>query len=177
MKKYVLTIITCAAALPLFSFNFNEDNLVINADIKAGINAEIVQEINANIKENKEIKITDNNIVSAIKEEMQAALKEIKRNCNLRKNIFTRGFVEEQKIQKERYDEMLKSGVPYQIFNYIKAHFDLNRMDKIQVVCIHHDETIIEVRFTFPGKYAVVYYDYNYKNRRGQTSPLRHIIS
>lgn len=175
MKKYILTIITCTMTLPLLAFNFNGDKFEIDSNIKTEINDALVGEINTVTRENKEIKLTDNEIVSAIKKEMNSAIKEIKRNCNLRKNIFTRGYVEEQKIQKQRYENMLKWDVPTQLFNYIKANFDLNRIDRVQVVCVHHDETIVEVRFTLPGRYVIAYYDYNYKVKQ-KNSPITHIM-
>ena len=180
MKKYVLTIITVATALPLFAFNFNEDNFEINTDIKAEINAVINKELETAVKE-KEIKTKqqnrDNKIIAAIEKEMKTALKSIKRNSKLRRNMFTRSFVEEQKMQKQKYENMLNQNVPTQIFMYMAEKFDLSKMQRFQVICIYHDDTIIEVRFAYPGKAIVVYYDYNYKDKPGQFSPITHKIS
>ena len=175
MKKYILTIIACTIALPLFAFDFNLDNFEIDTNIKAEINSALAQEINTPVKWNKEAKATDNEIVSNIKKEMAFALRQIKRNCGLRKNIFTRGFVKEQESQKQKYENMLKWDIPSQLFNYIETNFDLSRIDRVQVVCIYHNETIIEVRLSLPGKYAVVYYDYGYKDKQ-QKTPITHII-
>ena len=163
MKKLITTLMVTAVSVPIFAFDF--DNLKINADINTEINSFVNQEINKVAEESAQVKSAeqnqDNEIVIAIKEKMQEALEEINRNTKLRRNIFTRSFIEEQKVQKRRYQNMIRQDVPTQIYEYIEMNFDLPQIKNLWVVCIHHNETIVEVRFTFASHYAIVYYDYN----------------
>lgn len=173
MKKYVLTIITCAATLPLFAFNFNMDNIEIDANIKAEISTAVKENINYQSKMKEQN--PDDEIIAAIRDEINTTFKQIKRNCKYRSNIFTHDFVKDQKVQKQKYEDMIKNlNVHAQIFTYMAGNFDLGKVKDIKVNCIHHDETIIEVHFTYCGKDIVVYYDYNYKDKPGQISPLNH---
>ena len=169
-------MITFAIASSAFAFDFNKDNLKTDSDIKAEIITIIDQEISAVTEESIKIKDKgqnpDNEIIKAIKKEMQFTMQQIDRNTKLRKNIFTRSFVEEQKAQKERYQNMIKWGVPTQLYKYIEKNFDLSKVKKIWVVCIYHNETMVEVRFPYLSNHVVVYYNYNNKE-----TPIKHIIS
>ncbi len=183
MKKYVLTLITCAMALPLFSFNFDNVNFEIDADIKADLNSIILQEVKITAKESKKFQMKknqqkpSNKIVTAVTKEMEFALKQINRNVKMRKNIFTRNFVEQQKTQKQKYENMLAENVPYQIFNYIASKFDIDKIKNLHVSCWYNDDTLVEVKFHIADKLITIYYDYNYKNKKGIISPLSHRIS
>ena len=175
MKKYLLTIITVGLTLPVFAANF-EENFLINADFKKEIAAPIISSLeqaimlnNGNTKQE-----SGHKIVKMIREEMEQTLKQIKRNTKLRKNIFTHNFVEEQKIQKQKYENMLNENVPYQIFNYIAGKFNLNKIENTNVICRYTNDTLIEVRFDYLNEFVVVYYDYDYKNKQGQISPITH---
>lgn len=164
MKKCLLTIISCAAVLPLFAFDFNEGNIKIDANIKAGINAQIAQSINNAVKENvqnkTQVQMPDNKIISAIKEEMKFALKNINRNVKLRKKFPNRKFVEEQKIQKQRYTNMDKWNIPSKIYTYIENNFDVRKVEYINVICKYVNETGIDIRFSYEKQGVRVSYTY-----------------
>lgn len=175
MKKYILTMVASTMAISSFAFNFNEDNLKVDANIKAQINPIIVQEINVNIEEVEELENikqdSDNEIISVINEQMQIAMREIKRNANFRKNIFTRSFVEEQKIQKQRYENMIRWNVPTRIYEYVEANFDLSKVQNPWAACVHNNsETLVELRFNYLSNYIIVYFDYKDKS-------IKHIIN
>ena len=161
--------------LPAFAFDFSKDNLEIDANLKAEIAPIINEKANTVAEEN--IQITnvaqnqDNEIISAIKAEMGSALRQINRNTKLRKNIFTRSFVQEQQVQKERYQDMIRQDVPTQIYEYIEMNFDLPQIKNPWATCIYHNETIVEVRFTFAQHYVIVYYDYN-----DEQNHIKHIV-
>lgn len=176
MKKHILTIIACMTAVSAFAFDFDKNKIEINANIKSEIKTVLTQNINTDIKKDYKYHVKgskqnpDNKIIKLIREQMQIALQEIKRNTKFRKNIFTRSFVEEQEIQKQRYENMLKWDVPSQIYEYIERNFDLNKIQNLLAVCTHHDQTIIEVRFNYLSNYVIVYFDYKDKS-------IKHIIN
>lgn len=175
MKKYILTLAVFAILSPAFASEFNVENLKLDANIKSEIETTLTQKINTLAKENIKAKDieqnSDNEIIKAIKKEMEFTLKQINRNTKLRKNIFTRGFVEEQQMQQQRYEDMLKWDVPTQIYEYIEMNFDLNKVQNPWAICIYHNETILELRFTFDSHYVVIYYDYN-----DEQNHIKHII-
>lgn len=172
MKKYILIIITCAVTLPLFAFDFDLDSFEIDTNIRTEINTALAQELNTSVKWNKETKTTDNEIISNIKAEMAFALRQIKRNCGLRKNIFTRGFVKEQESQKQKYENMVKWDIPTQIYEYIGLNFDLAKVKDIMASCVYRNETLVVVRFNYASKHIIVSYDYNSKQ-----DPITHIVN
>ena len=171
MKRYILTLLAIGMVLPAFAFDFNRDKLEIDAGIKAGITSIINEKAEETIRMIGDKRNSDNEIVSAIKEEMGLAMRQIERNTKLRKNIFTRSFVKEQQIQKERYQNMLKWDIPSQIYEYIEINFDLSKMQNPTVVCMYHNETGIEVRFTYKSHYVMVSYNYNKQGKN-----ITHII-
>ena len=176
MKKYILTIITGVMTLPLFAFNFNDNEFKIDANIKAEIKTAITQEINTAISENTEYKATskdsDNEIVAAIEEQIQIAMRSINRSLRFRKNIFTRDFVEEQEVQKQRYENIIKWDIPGQIYEYIRLNFDLYKVKDVMASCVYHNETLVIVRFNYASSHVIVYYDYNSKQ-----DPITYIVN
>ena len=176
MKKYILTIITGVMALPLFAFNFNENNFTIDSNIKAEIRTAITQEVNTAISENTECndtsKDSDNEIIVAINKQMEIAMRDINRNLKFRRNIFTHDFIEEQKIQKQRYENMVKWDIPTQIYEYIGLNFDLAKVKDIMASCVYRNETLVVVRFNCASKHIIVSYDYNSKQ-----DPITHIVN
>ena len=177
MKKYILTIIMCCVViLPVWAFNFNENNFELDTNIKAKIETTITQEVNTAISENTEYKDiskdSDNEIIETINKQMQIAIRDISRNLNFRKNIFTRSFIEEQKIQKQRYEDMIKWDIPTQIYEYIGLNFDLAKVKDVMASCIYRNETMIVVRFNYATKHIIVYYDYNSKQ-----DPITYIVN
>jgi hypothetical protein len=176
MKKYILIIIAGIMALPLFAFNFNDNEFEIDTNIKTEIEAVISQEVNTVITENTEYETSfrnsDNEIIAAINKQMQIAMQDINRSLKFRKNIFTRSLVEEQKIQKQRYEDMLKWDVPGQIYEYIRLNFDLYKVKDIMASCVYHNETLVVVRFNYASSHVIVYYDYNSKQE-----PITHIVN
>ena len=171
MKKLIITLIITAAAAPIFAFDFNSNNLVINSEIKSEIQKTLLQEVKSEVLGN--ILYQNNNsgqeskpeVVTLISEKMKLALQEITRNTKMRRNIFTSSFITEQKIQKYRYSDMLRYNVPLKIYKYVVSNFDLDKIKNPNVICIHHEETMIEFRFQYLSHFVVVYYDYNYKNK------------
>ena len=183
MKKYILTLFVAFAALPLFAFNFIEGNFAVDAELKKEINNKITVSLNEEIikagkaKRAKQVKKESQpEIVSLIWEKMNFAMANINRNANLRKNILVRHFVEEQKIQQQRYENMMEWDVPNQLYMHIALNYDIAKVENPMAACIYKDETIVEVRFSYYGKHVIVYYDYKYINTPGE-SPIREIIN
>ncbi len=104
--------------------------------------------------------VPDNEITSAIKQEIKFALKNINRNVKLRKRFPNRKFVEEQEIQKQRYENMVKWDIPSKIYTYIKDNFDLQRVEHVNVACKYVNETGVEVRFSYNTTSIIVFYNY-----------------
>ncbi len=176
MKKYILIIVAGIMALPLFAFNFNNNEFEIDSKIKTEIETAITQEVNTVITENTEYKTSfrnsDNEIIAAINEQMQIAMQSINRSLKFRKNIFTRDFVEEQEIQKQRYENMIKWDIPGQIYEYIRLNFDLYQVKDVIASCVYRNETLVIVRFNYASSHVIVYYDYNSKQ-----DPITHIVN
>ena len=87
-------------------------------------------------------------------------MKNITRNAKLRKRIPIRDFVEEQKIQKQRYENMQKWKISSKIFTYIKTKFDLKKVHNVSAVCKYVGETAIDVHFLFDRNGVIVTYHY-----------------
>ena len=179
MKKCLLTIITCAAALPLFASNFDERILNIDADLKQEIAAQIVSSLEENSNYNKNFKQEpEHKIVTMIRNKMEFTLQNITPSTKFRKSrsLFNRIYVQEQQTQQQKYINMLEENVPSYIFNYIAGKFDLDKIQDVDVICRYQDETLIEVKFSYLGKFVVVSYDYDYADKPGQISPITHTI-
>lgn len=159
MKKYALTIITVGLTLPLFAFNFNNENFEINADIKTEISSILEQEIDATAKEKTE-RYADCSITLQIRCAMEYVKKNIDRNAGMRNRFPNKQFIKEQKKQQVRYENMAKWDIPNKIFEYIKKNFDLERISFVRVVCTYVNDTAIDVHFLYDRKGAVVTYTY-----------------
>lgn len=166
MKKYILTMITCAATLPMFAFNFNGGNFKIDTEIKTQINTTVLRETDLiaqtkskqKVKESKQYVAEE--ILHAIEAEIRLARKHIERNANMRDRFPNHKFIQEQKIQKQRYDNIVKWNIPSKILAYIETNFDLQQIKNIKVICKYVNETVIEVRFSYNmASFAV---DYTY---------------
>ena len=165
MKKTIITLITCTMALPVFAFNF-DNKFEIDANIKAQINDVISKEVKTAAEENALRGVgnlaqnSDNNIVFEINKSMDLVIRDINRNANLRKRVTTKNFVEEQKVQKQRYENMRKWDIPSKIFTYIKTNFDLQKVHHVTAVCKYIGETAIDVHFAVDMKGVIVTYHY-----------------
>ena len=178
MKKYILTLFVAFAALPLFAFNFIEGNFAVDAELKKEISNKINVSLNEELIKVKQVQEEKQQpeIVSLIWEKMNFAMSNINRNVKMRKNILIRNFVEEQKIQKQRYQNMMDWDVPNQLYEHIALNYDIAKVEHPIAACVYKDETIVEVRFSYCGKHVIVYYDYKYVNIPGE-SPIREIIN
>ena len=178
MKKYILTSLVIFATLPLFAFNFVEGNFAVNTELKQEINNKLnvsLEEEIAKIKKAKAEK-PQPKIVSLIWEQMNFAMEHINRNAKMRKNVLIRHFVEEQQIQKQRYENMMDWDVPNQLYQYIALNYDMAKVKNPFAACVYKDETIVEVRFSYCDKFIIVYYDYKYVNIPGEPT-IREIIN
>ena len=166
MKKYILTLLAICLALPVFAFNFVEGNFLIDAELEKEINSKINVSVNEEFTKLKEAKEKEPQpeIVSLIWEQMNFAMSNINRNTKMRKNILIRNFVEEQEIQKQRYENMMDWDVPNQLYMYIALNYDIAKVENPMAACVYKNETIVEVRFNYCDKHIIVYYDYKYAN-------------
>ena len=167
MKKLILTLFTVSFVLPVFAFNFNDGNFVIDAEFEKEISKQIINTFNDDVKlqNQKKQKQEEPEIVTLIRQEMLRTKAIIDRQARFRPNAMTRAFIESQKEQKIAYEQMFYWNVPTQIFGYINGHFDISQIKDIYVNCKYTNTTVIEVKFTYSGKnYIVVYtYDPNYQ--------------
>jgi len=160
MKKYILAITTCTLALPLFAFNFNAENLEIDTNIKAKLNAIITKEISS-IKQNAAVtNNTDNEILTAIQEKLEITLKNIERNSHFRKKFPNGKFVREQKIQKQKFENMKEWNIPSKIYDYIVNNFDVRKIKNVEVICSYINKTGIDVHFSYETDKIEVSYIY-----------------
>lgn len=178
MKKYIFTSLVISASLPLFAFNFIEGNFTVDAELKKEISNKINVSLNEELIKVKQVQEEKQQpeIVSLIWEKMNFAMSNINRNVKMRKNILIRNFVEEQKIQKQRYQNMMEWDVPNQLYEYIALNYDIAKVKNPIAACIYKDETIVEVRFSYCGKHVIVYYDYKYANIPSEPT-IREIIN
>lgn len=178
MKKYILTSLVIFATLPLFAFNFVEGNFAVNTELKQEINNKLNVSLEEEISKIKKAKAEEPQpkIVSLIWEQMNFAMNNINRNTKLRKNILIRHFVEEQEIQKQRYENMMDWDVPNQLYKHIALNYDIAKVEHPMAACVYKDETIVEVRFSYCGKHVIVYYDYKYANIHSEPT-IREIIN
>lgn len=178
MKKYIFTSLVISASLPLFAFNFIEGNFTVDAELKKEISNKINVSLNEELIKVKQVQEEKQQpeIVSLIWEKMNFAMSNINRNVKMRKNILIRNFVEEQKIQKQRYQNMMEWDVPNQLYMHIALNYDIAKVKNPIAACIYKDETIVEVRFSYCGKHVIVYYDYKYANIPGEPT-IREIIN
>ena len=159
MKKLTLILIAGIISAPLFAFNFTEANFEIDSEIKTQINTVIADEVNNIIIERgpqQSGSYTEGVILAAIKEEFKLAQKHIERNSNMRNRFPNKQFIEEQKLQKQRYANMDKWNIPAKILAYIKANFDLQKMKNIRAVCKYVNETGIDVRFIYGSDEGII---------------------
>ena len=174
MKKHILTFAVTLLSLSAFAFDFNNGNLELNAELEKEIankiNSSVAEEISKNTKEKEP------EIVSLILEQMNFAMDRIKSNTKLRKNIFTRSLVEEQEIQKQRYQNMLEWDVPHQLYLYVALNYDIAKVKNPMAACVYKNETIVEVRFDYCDTHVIVYYDYKYVNIPGE-SAIREVVN
>ena len=148
MKKLTLILIATAISAPLFAFDFNDSNFEINSEIKTQLNTMIAQVMKDTVKENQQSRsYVETEILSAIWEEFNLAKKHIERNSQMRNRFPNRKFIQEQKLQKQRYENM--------------ANFDLQKVEHVKAICKYVNETGIDVRFTYGiGESVLVTYTY-----------------
>ena len=176
MKKYILTFAVTLLSLSAFAFDFYNGNFEVNTELEKEITSKINSSVEEEISKNRKIKRQEPEIVSLIREQMNYAMDRIKSNTKARKNIFTRAFVEEQEIQKQRYQNMLEWDVPNQLYMYIALNYDIAKVKNPMAACVYKDETIVEVRFDYCDKHIIVYYDYKYLNVPGEDA-IREVVN
>ena len=162
MKKLTLILIATAISAPLFAFDFNDSNFEINSEIKTQLNTMIAQVMKDTVKENQQSRsYVETEILSAIWEEFNLAKKHIERNSQMRNRFPNRKFIQEQKLQKQRYENMANWNIPEKILEYIKTNFDLQKVEHVKAICKYVNETGIDVRFTYGiGESVLVTYTY-----------------
>ena len=114
------------------------------------------------VKENQQSRsYVETEILSAIWEEFNLAKKHIERNSQMRNRFPNRKFIQEQKLQKQRYENMANWNIPEKILEYIKTNFDLQKVEHVKAICKYVNETGIDVRFTYGiGESVLVTYTY-----------------
>ena len=175
MKKYILTLLVICTALTVFAFDFNTSVIEVNAELRKEVADKINTVLEKEIAKNN-IPEPQPEIVSLIWEQMNFAMSNIKRNVKMRKTVLTRRFVEEQEIQKQRYENMMDWDIPNQLYMYVALNYDIAKVKNPMAACVYKDETIVEVRFDYCDKHIIVYYDYKYENMLGE-STIREVIN
>lgn len=164
MKKLTLILIVATLSAPLFAFDFNEGNFEIDSEIKTQINAAISGEVNNIVIEKGQQQsksYIEDEILLLITQELQRAQKHVERNSQMRNRFPNKQFIREQKLQKQRYENMFMWNIPEKILEYIKANFDLQKVEHVKAICKYVNETGIDVRFTYGiGESMVVSYTY-----------------
>ncbi|MBO4707163.1 MAG: hypothetical protein J5594_01200 [Elusimicrobiaceae bacterium] len=167
MKKLLIILVTVIIALPAIALNFNKENLEIDEAVKTEISATIREELNnivqKDISQEKDTLTKyrpDDKITLAINNQIRTTRKIIENNCNMRNRFPNKKFIKEQKIQKQRYENIVKWQIPLKISDYIKDNFDFDKILWVTALCKNVNETSIEVRFLYNSSSIIVTYTY-----------------
>lgn len=166
MKKLLIILITAMISSSSLAFNFDKESFEIDSEIKTQINTVIVDELNNTITGNGQQQSSsyiENEILSTIMRELRSAQKHIERNSKMRNRFPNRKFIQEQKLQKQRYEDIINWQIPQKISDYIKKNFDFNKISFVTVICRYVNETTIEVHFSHGFDGVVVTYVYTEK--------------
>ena len=167
MKKLSAVVSALLISVQVFAFNFVDGNFNIDDAVNAGIKTAITQGVN-NVVEENNLKAQngpgqyqpEDKITLRIKEQMRYVKKQIDRNCNLRNRFPNKQFIAEQKVQAERYDNIVKWNIPLKISNYIRENFDFEKIEFVRALYSYVNETTIEVRFSVGYTNVAVLYTY-----------------
>lgn len=159
MKKLLITLIASTICIPLFAFDFNNENFEVDLTVKTELNTLIEQEVSVALREDP-IKYLADSITLQIEHAIRDTKKNIDRNANMRNRFPNKKFIAEQKEQQIKYENITKWNIPEKISNYIKENFDLQRVTFVRVVCTHVNNTAIDVHFSYNRKGALVTYTY-----------------
>lgn len=167
MKKLSAAVTALLISVQVFAFNFIDGNFDINTVVNESTKAALTQGINNAVQENilQNQKVpqhfqSEDKITLPIKQHMAFVKRDIERNCNLRYRFPNKKFIDEQKIQRERYKNIEKWQIPTKISTYIKNNFEFEKIHNVTAICKSVNETTIEVCFTVDRTSVSVLYTY-----------------
>jgi len=181
MKKLLSAATALLISTQVFAFNFIDGsfniNTVVNEKTKATLTQGINNAVQENMLQNQKVQQhfqSEDKITLAIKQHMAFVKKDIERNCNMRYRFPNKKFIDEQRIQRERYANIEKWQIPTKISTYIKNNFEFEKIHNVKAICRSVNETTIEVHFTVDRTNVSVLYTYT---ETPQNPSITHKIS